>query len=87
MPRTKTAKSRKKTSGLSAEGRRLLRATRGASREAIAETFGKAATRVRAVDSRRHRVTRTRPYRVSCELCGGFAHHIREHDDIENGKA
>ena len=38
--------------------------------EAIAETFGKAATRVRAVDSRRHRITRTRPYRVSCELCG-----------------
>ena len=39
MPRTKPANPRKKTSGLSAEGRRLLRSTRGASREAIAETF------------------------------------------------
>lgn len=39
MPRTKNSKPSRKLPGLSAEGRRLLRATRGASREAIAETF------------------------------------------------
>lgn len=39
MAKAKTVQRRPNTSGLSAEGRRLLRATRGASREAIAETF------------------------------------------------
>ena len=39
MPRQKTRQPRKAAGGLSAEGRRLARATRGASREAIAETF------------------------------------------------
>ena len=39
MPRPKNSKPSCKLPGLSAEGRRLLRATRGASREAIAETF------------------------------------------------
>ena len=39
MPRTKTSKPPRKLSRLSDEGRRLLRATRGASRKAIEETF------------------------------------------------
>ncbi len=39
MPRTKTRNKTPKTTGLSEEGRRLMRATRGASRKAIEETF------------------------------------------------
>ena len=39
MPRPKNSRTAKNAQGLSAEGRLLRRATRGASREAIAETF------------------------------------------------
>ena len=39
MPRAKKRQPKSSLAGLSAEGRRLARATRGASREAIAETF------------------------------------------------